>query len=140
MNEENIHQRTFQVRVEFTDEERDQFFERLGLSLDDERSITRAIRDEIASNLEEVGLRPTITMLADSINRRAKTLSRKVVAAEEDAEALRVQLRATGEDRPQRRDRHKSTCDECGAEVGESGLSCPDGAYVCGACFDGGAH
>lgn len=66
MNEETIHQRTYQVRVEFTDEERDQFFERLGLRPDDELSITRAIRDEIATNLEEVGLRPTITMVLPS--------------------------------------------------------------------------
>lgn len=30
-------------------------------------------------------------------------------------------------------------CEECG-EIPDTGISCPDGAFVCQQCFDQGAH
>lgn len=56
---ETLHKREFLLTVEFTDEERDQFFERLAWKLDD-GPITDAIISEVTANLEEVGLRPTV--------------------------------------------------------------------------------
>jgi hypothetical protein len=33
-----------------------------------------------------------------------------------------------------------NTCDDCGADCGKTGMSCPDGAYICKRCFDAGHH
>ena len=57
--DEALHQRLFRLEVEFTDEEREQFLERLMWSPED-GNISDAIRSEVISNLEDVGLRPTV--------------------------------------------------------------------------------
>ena len=78
---------------------------------------------------------------ADTLSRRAKSLAAKVVIVEKDAEALLAMLDSTKERlAANERAADVSTCDDCGAEVGESGVGCPDGAYVCGHCFESGAH
>lgn len=33
----------------------------------------------------------------------------------------------------------RATCDDCGSRV-DTVIGCPDGAEICQACFDGGAH
>ena len=32
------------------------------------------------------------------------------------------------------------SCDDCGCTLSENGIGCPDGAYICQACFDAGGH
>lgn len=34
----------------------------------------------------------------------------------------------------------ESCCEDCGDEVDEDGMNCPDGAFICRACFDAGHH
>lgn len=59
MDNETLHKREFVLTVEFTDEEREQFLERLMWS-PEEGTISDAIISETLANLDEVGLRPTI--------------------------------------------------------------------------------
>ena len=57
--DDTLHKREFTLTVEFTDEERETFFERL-MWRPEEGNISDAIISEVTANLDEVGLRPTI--------------------------------------------------------------------------------
>ena len=59
-NTDTLHKREFRLTVEFTDEERITFFERLGWSPEEDGLISDAIISEVTSNLDEVGLRATV--------------------------------------------------------------------------------
>ena len=60
--EDTLHKREFTLTVKFTDEERKLFFEQLGWEPED-GNISDAIISEVTSNLNEVGLRPTVVRI-----------------------------------------------------------------------------
>jgi len=58
--DETLHKREFTLTVEFTDEEREEFFERMMWEPEEDGGISDAIMSETIANLSEVGLRPTL--------------------------------------------------------------------------------
>ena len=56
---DTLHKREFLLTVEFTDEERERFLDTLRWEPDD-GPMSDAIISEVTSNLDEVGLRPTV--------------------------------------------------------------------------------
>ncbi len=57
--DETLHTRVFTLTVEFTDADREVFMERMAWSPED-GGISDAIISEVTSDLEDVGLRPTV--------------------------------------------------------------------------------